>query len=337
MRTPLTCLLAVHAALLAGAATDVRVCAGCHREEARTQPHTAMGHALEPVAQCTILKNNPKLVFRQAPYSYEIVRDGDASVYTVTDGARSIRVPLAWAFGLGFAGQTYVYSYNGNLYESRVSFYNQTGALDLTIGATRAAPKDLEEAAGRLMHQQDALECFACHATNASKDGRLDVASMSAGVLCERCHEGVARHLESLRASSAAPAPPPRLGKLTTDEMSDFCGECHRTWETIALNGPRGVANVRFQPYRIARSKCYDAADPRIGCVACHDPHRPAEQTASFYDGKCLACHAALKKCPVGAKDCASCHMPAYGLEGSHHQFHDHNIRVAKAGDAYPD
>ena len=33
-----------------------------------------------------------------------------------------------------------------------------------------------------------------------------------------------------------------------------------------------GVANVRFQPYRLISSKCYDAEDSRIRCTACHDP-----------------------------------------------------------------
>ena len=77
------------------------VCASCHRSEALAQPSTSMGHALEAVADCTILRSNPKLAFRHGAYSYLIVREGDRSIYSVTDGHQTFTVPIAWAFGLG--------------------------------------------------------------------------------------------------------------------------------------------------------------------------------------------------------------------------------------------
>ncbi len=79
------------------------------------------------------------------------------------------------------------------------------------------------------------------------------------------------------RAGDAVAARLPHLAALSAEDMSELCGRCHRTWSQIALNGPRGVNNVRFQPYRLANSKCYDAADRRIRCTACHDPHAPVE------------------------------------------------------------
>ena len=111
----------------------------------------------------------------------------------------------------------------------------------------------------------------------------------------------------------------------------------------------RGIINVRFQPYRLANSKCFDGADPRISCLACHDPHQDVVREDSSYDGKCLACHgsspepasasgaAGAKSCPVSKKDCVSCHMPKMTLPGGHMRFTDHEIRVVKAGDPYPD
>jgi hypothetical protein len=127
-----------------------------------------------------------------------------------------------------------------------------------------------------------------------------------------------------------------KLGKLTTEEMSDFCGQCHRTWAEIASNGPHGIQNVRFQPYRLGNSKCYDAAEIRIRCTACHDPHRAVETSTAAYDAKCLACHAA-KDCSVATKDCVTCHMPRLDLPGAHKKFTDHKIRVVKANEPYPD
>jgi hypothetical protein len=132
-----------------------------------------------------------------------------------------------------------------------------------------------------------------------------------------------------------------KLASLTTEETSNFCGQCHRTWEQIAMNGPMGVGNVRFQPYRLTKSKCYDTEDKRISCVACHDPHKPLDEVTAHYDSKCAACHAsanpAAKLCKVGTKNCVSCHMPKVELPGSHKLFTDHMIRIARAGEAYPE
>src|SRR5689334_16752123 len=135
-------------------------CVTCHRAQSSEQPDTGMGRALEHVAGHGILHANPKLAFREGAYSYQIVRQGDRSIYTVTDGKGAITVPLAWAFGLGAAGQTYVYQWNDNWYESRVSFYRKGGGLDLTMGALKGAPKNLEEAAGRRMSVKDSVDCF---------------------------------------------------------------------------------------------------------------------------------------------------------------------------------
>ena len=140
-------------------------------------------------------------------------------------------------------------------------------------------------------------------------------------------------------APGPARAPMRNLGALTTEEMSEFCGQCHRTWSQIASNGPRGIQNVRFQPYRLANSKCYDAADRRIRCTACHDPHRAVETAAAAYDAKCGACHCcAARICRVGnVKECVRCHMPRLELPGAHQKFTDHRIRIVQANEAYPD
>jgi hypothetical protein len=138
--------------------------------------------------------------------------------------------------------------------------------------------------------------------------------------------------------------------------MSNFCGQCHRTWEVVVRGPWRGEVNVRFQPYRLANSRCFDGADPRISCVACHDPHQPLNRDLSFYDAKCLACHApesvsaphavsaakpalpanGAKPCPVAKDKCVSCHMPRVNMLGGHLTFTDHQIRVVKPGSPYP-
>ena len=55
-----------------------------------------------------------------------------------------------------------------------------------------------------------------------------------------------------------------------------------------------GTGNIRFQPYRLAKSSCYysDPKDRRISCIACHNPHEAVVREPAFYDAKCLSCHA---------------------------------------------
>jgi hypothetical protein len=324
---------------------DGILCAACHPAEARSQPHTAMAHALESAADCEILRANPQLTFREGVYSFRIAREGDRSLYSVTDGKETLTVPIAWAFGLGAAGQTYVYEHNGHWYESRVSFYKQLRGLDLTMGAQNSKLKSVEEAAGRLTSPRGAQECFACHSTNAVQDGRLEADRLTPGVQCERCHGPAGQHVRAVKTGDVKGAAMRQLGKLTTEELPDFCGQCHRTWSQVAANGPHDVNNVRFQPYRLTNSRCYDALDPRIRCVACHDPHRDMERRAASYDAKCLACHSSAKALSVGrpakvcltsTANCINCHMPKYDLPGSHNLFTDHQIRVVRAGEPYP-
>jgi cytochrome c554/c'-like protein len=296
-----------------------------------------MGHALELVADCTILREHPNLSFQHGAYKYTIVREGNRSIYSVTDGTATITAPVGWAFGLGEAGQTYVFERGGIYYESRVSFYQAIGGLDLTFGAAGAEPKDIAQAAGREMTHEDVVGCFGCHTTGAVHGNTAQLEQLKPGILCENCHPQAAQHMERVLAGDAKGAAMPHLADMTSEETSDFCGRCHRTWEDIAAKGPHNIANVRFQPYRLTNSKCYDAADQRISCIACHNPHQEVVRGATNYDARCAACHTGKQKtCPVAKQNCADCHMPKTELPGAHRQFTDHQIRIVRSNEAYP-
>ena len=207
------------------------------------------------------------------------------------------------------------------------------------MGAANRAPQDITEAAGRRMDSLGTRDCFACHSNGGVSQGKLHFETMSAGVGCQSCHGPAEKHVEAIRSGDAAAAKMNHLAALSADETSELCGKCHRTWAQIAVSGPRGVNNVRFQPYRLANSKCFDPADARIRCTACHDPHGPLETNLASYDAKCGACHSAgqhTKVCKVAAKNCAGCHMPKIDLPGAHAKFTDHQIRIARAGAPYP-
>jgi hypothetical protein len=322
------------------ASRQLRACATCHPAQAKFHPDTSMAHAMELVPEASILKKHPLLTFEDGGYSYRIERKGDQSLYTVSNGQETLTVPIGWAFGLGRAGQTYVFQMNGEFYESRVSYYSALDGLDVTMGARNLKPTNLTQAAGRYMGRDEKVRCFGCHATNAHEGSQLTLDRMSAGVQCERCHGPTDHHLEGLRRGDAKLAKMTDLRKLSTEDFSNFCGQCHRTWEEIASGGETGVLNVRFQPYRLTNSKCYDTEDARISCVACHDPHKELDRVDANYDSRCQACHVTGKSnvrvCKIAQSNCVSCHMPKIELPGSHFKFTDHQIRIVRANEPYP-
>ncbi len=132
-------------------------CAQCHKAKTTSQKTTGMARALEPGSDSGVLRSRPHLSFRSGAYVYEIVREADKSVYSVSDGSNKISEPILYAFGQGNAGQTYVIFHDGSYYESRVSFYREISGLDLTLGSRDMAPASLNEALGRKMSQSDGL------------------------------------------------------------------------------------------------------------------------------------------------------------------------------------
>ena len=320
-----------------GAPVGKFTCSSCHAAEARTQPKTAMGIGIELPEEQEILKAHPKLSYTANGYSYLIERRGEQSTYTVSGPGGAVSVPIRYAFGVRM--QTYVIEEDGKFYESMVSYYPPIGGLAITMGSERIQPKTPLEALGRPVPMEEAQACFGCHSTGAVGGGKLDLAAMRPGLKCEHCHEGAAAHEVAMNGGPAA-AMPKKLGRLCAEDMSSFCGQCHRTWATVLRMRVFGPLNVRFQPYRLENSKCFLGNDQRISCTACHNPHEDPVRETAAYDSKCLACHGKggqYKGCPVGSRDCASCHMPKVELPGGHVKFTDHMIRVVRPGEAYPD
>ena len=336
-----SCILLVGAAALwAAPPADKATCATCHREEARSQPKTPMGIGLElPDAQ-TVLEEHPRLTFESQGYKYLIERKNGMSTYTVSDGSGTLALPIRYAFGV--ASQTFVFEYGGHFYESLVSYYPTAGGLAVTMGSERVRPHTLVEAMGRETSAQEIVACFGCHSSGAVDQGKLTLESMRPGLDCEHCHAGAEAHQEAMSAGKTAPLPK-KLGEMAAEEMSNFCGGCHRTWDTVVRLKTWGEVNVRFQPYRLANSKCFLGNDRRIGCTACHNPHENLVRDERSYDHNCVACHSKTasagvtqKTCPVSTAKCVSCHMPKVELPGSHSLFTDHQIRIVRAGEPYP-
>jgi hypothetical protein len=325
-----------------------KACAQCHTPEVKAHLHSAMAQALSLAGDCQILSTRQRLTFRNGSYYYQITRQGNRSVYTVTNGANSISEPLLYCFGLGRVGQTYLFKHNDLLYETRLSYYPQIQGLSFTTGHPRREPPSLEEALGRPLGTEEAGTCFGCHSTAALNGSEIQIERAIPGVACEGCHGPGQGHIAAMKAQRFKDPQILDPGTLDADTLSqEFCGSCHRSFDEVMLLPLQGgINNIRFQPYRIFNSAGHKG-DHRISCLACHDPHDRVEHQAAFYDSKCLACHLSSPSeaktsnrkapaCPVSRKQYVTCHMPKIEVPEMHGKFTDHWIRIAKPGEPPP-
>jgi hypothetical protein len=308
-----------------------------------------MAHASIRAVNAPTLRLHETLSFSLESYEFRLARKEDGTTYTVSDGTNSISAPLAWAFGVGVRGQTYILEHDGALYESRLSYYDAIRGLDITPGQPRTQPPNLESAMGRRMDDSEARHCFGCHATASTTGNHFDPAHLTEGVTCEACHGPGAKHVAAMKDGDFEAGKKLIFNPAGLEQVAsvEFCGACHRTEVDVSLMGLYDVRNVRFQPYRLETSTCWKFGDARLTCIGCHDPHRPLVAEAGSYDQRCLLCHTPRKgvkvskehpqkACPVGTENCVGCHMPKYDLPGMHAQFTDHRIRIVRKGEAYP-
>jgi hypothetical protein len=331
-------------------------CQSCHHGIAAQQEATPMARTLLHAEGAGVIPLHGRLNFQDGRYTYKIAMDGGKPELSVSDGSNTLAAPLLWAFGTGEVGQSYLFQRGGNYFESRVSFFGSLGNLNFTPARALHAPYDLEEAMARPVNAGEIRRCFSCHSTASVIAGKFEPSKVVPGITCEACHGPGKKHANAMEASvlqgGVGDEQAANLifnpGKLNPNDSVDFCGACHGTWVDAVRGGMKGLPSVRLQPYRLQNSKCWAKADPRITCVACHDPHVPLVEELSAYDGKCLSCHLATRDskpmsehpgaaCPVETKNCASCHMPKIEVPEMHRAFVDHEIRIVRPGRGLPD
>jgi Cytochrome c554 and c-prime len=327
-------------------------CARCHAEIVERYAQSGMARALTPASACETLHAHAPLEFTRHGFHYRIEKQGMAFSYTVSRGDERLTLPLDWCFGHGASGHTFLVQFEGVVYETRVSYFTNLARLDLTPGAPDDAPDSLKSGVGQPQRPVEALRCFACHSTPAPGARAITHEQFTPGLQCEACHGPGGAHLAALKTGSAGRVAGSIFNpaRWSPDEVNQqFCGACHRSWEAVMqMPGRGGPANVRFQPYRLANSRCYrDPFDRRIGCIACHDPHGAPVREAAAYDTRCLACHQGgavpakkdrtAPRCRARRQqNCVTCHMPKIEPEGLHFPFTDHWIRIVKTGERPP-
>jgi hypothetical protein len=298
-----------------------------------------------------------RMTFRSGTFDYQIALSEGRAVYTATDGTRSLSAKLKWSFGDGHVGQSYLFEQDGKLYESRVSYFDSLKGLHFTPGRELSQLHGLEEAMARPVDGEEQLRCFSCHTTGSTIKDKLESTRLIPGITCEACHgpgfnHVVAQKMASLQGQVWEPGEEAALifnpAKLSPVDAVDFCGSCHGTWWDVKLGGIEGIGNIRAQPYRLEKSRCWGKqGDARLTCAACHDPHQKLVRDTLSYDRNCLSCHLATNSssptpehpgpaCKVATKNCVSCHMPKFEDPATHYAFTDHYIRIVQQGAPYP-
>jgi len=333
-------------------------CASCHAAKVASQKNTPMAQNAMHAEDSEILHSHPELRFAIGSFHYEIktgtIKTGAKhSVYTVGNGTHTLTANLLWAFGIGRAGQSYLFKReDGKFYEARVTYFDTLKTIDFTPARALTSPKNIEEAMFRPVGSAEITRCFGCHTTASTIGERFDEEELMPGVTCEACHGAGRKHVASAQALSVAgmtdePGAIFNPATLHPADSVDFCGACHSTWWDVKLSAVKGVSTARSQPYRLEASKCWGKGDARLTCIACHDPHKPLQTEASAYDGVCSSCHVRTgekktevhpaEACPVNTKNCVSCHMEKVYVPEMHYKFTDHRIRIVHPNEAFPE
>lgn len=329
-------------------------CSSCHATKVASQKNTPMAQNAMRADDSEILHSHPEMKFAAGRYQYEIKTDARHSVYTVADGTHTLTATLLWAFGIGRAGQSYLFKKeDGKFYEARVTYFATLKTIDFTPARALTSPKDIDEAMYRPVGDAEIGRCFGCHTTASTMGEHFDEKNLMLGVTCEACHSAGAKHVAAAQGSLLAGITGETPGaifnptQLNPADSVDFCGACHSTWWDVKLSGVKGVSTTRSQPYRLEESKCWGKGDARLTCMACHDPHLPLQTDASAYDPVCFSCHAAAgekntvnhpgKPCPANTKNCVSCHMEKVYVPDMHYKFTDHRIRIVRSNEPFPE
>jgi tetratricopeptide (TPR) repeat protein len=256
---------------------------------------------------------------------------------------------LSYFLGSGHLGTTYLYSIGNYLFESPVAWYaaSHNYAMKPGLAELRETPPPLPMQSG----------CLRCHmsAVQASDPGTINrytgLPFLHSGITCEACHGDSKEHvLTKGKAKIVNPA------QLNAERRDSVCINCHLEGDTSVERAGRSALDYRpgdsiaeFVAYyvkagadltargvseveQLSLSTCKRMSGDKLSCTSCHDPHFTpnAEHRASFFRGKCLACHHdpnfAVTHHPEN-QDCTSCHMRRTGaMNILHVAWTDHRI-----------
>jgi len=298
------------------------VCAGCHKNIAATQSHTAMARTWQgagtkllppnyserhaegpdPAIQYRIERSGGKLQFhiqmpKRQPLSYPVettmggTRHGLSFLFRVPDleGSKLPRAPLV---------------------EARYLHYVPHDRLELSPGFPESKPANYETALGRVLTPAFGAKCLSCHG-----EPRVHGARTEAGVGCENCHGPGQPHLAALSKGSADKAIL-NPDKLPVKDQMKPCSQCHSGFSVVEDPMPDDLL-ISDQVTALSNSECFRQSGGNITCTNCHNPHQDAPRAVivARSEKTCLGCHSATiakhaALCPVNrVSGCVGCHL----------------------------
>jgi tetratricopeptide (TPR) repeat protein len=331
-------------------------CGSCHRELSRS--HEQSRHARtfhhgkglldlpfpdRPLAD----PDDPKV-------THDFKRENDKIKVETHAGDKIYRLIVEYAFGTSGGYVTMVGRDDERTYRAlRLSSYHAADGISWgpTAGDVPNSNSS-ENVRGEPIKVRDGVvRCVYCHVTfyRDYRDPPPDAIGPEAAdraIGCERCHGPGGNHLKAIKGNFADSAivNPATGGALAIGKL---CADCHIVGSPTDINkAPDDPRFVRSPGLTFTFSRCFTESDGAMSCVTCHDAHRDDQGPASFYEAKCLSCHAAVapgnesrpagKKpsvCPVNPKSkCLECHMPKVPMPTLHRELTDHYIRVHDDG-----
>jgi tetratricopeptide (TPR) repeat protein len=322
-------------------------CAHCHASIYNSYKRTPMAHASGPATEGLTPAD---FSHNKSGVHYRVYTDAGSawlSFERPVDPAIQGKRELLYFIGSGQRGRTYLFSVDGFLFESPVNWYAARHEWNMApaYGEAREIPLNLPAY----------TTCLRCHTSGmqptlrSSENEYPSPPFTQDGVGCERCHGPGEAHLKG--ADILNPV------KLSANRRDSVCMQCHlegsvaveragrhaedfrpgdllddfvRHFELISSQTSGVGANSQFEA--LSESTCKKKSGDAMSCMSCHDPHSdpPEAERASYYRGKCLACHGAAfgAKHHADSPDCTACHMPATSsVDIAHTEVTDHHIR----------
>ena len=315
-----------------------RACKGCHEKEYASYARHSMARTgmrriedVDPAWLARLFDAGAPVVHARSGFSYRpFRRDGRYFVAEALLGKGGAPIaswdePVTHVFSAGSYGLALYSTRGGRLVHLPIDYYAQAGrwrwALDpMAFGANPRMGVELD------------TYCISCH---SDEPARRFVDPLPDGIGCERCHGPSKRHVETLSATDTIG--PKRLSPRGELEL---CAQCHQSSFAILRPGrdhfdyrpgaPLDAFRVNFlaepaepdrvklldHAERLVRSACWRGARDKLTCTTCHDPHVSSlDEPASYWDGRCLQCHARTACTDPPAEraaagdHCVTCHM----------------------------
>ncbi|MBI3406999.1 MAG: hypothetical protein HY040_01400 [Planctomycetes bacterium] len=340
-------------------------CANCHLDLAESFKHHPMGQSLGAFSEMPRVETDAA-IFQTQGLQYEVKRTTDGMTHAERkldrEGKRvwELERPVAFVFGSGTRGRSYLVQDDGALFQSPISWFSQKETWDLSPGF---------EKGNRHFQRPIGTDCLHCHVNRfdhvAGTINKYEGAVFQGHAIgCQRCHGPGELHVSEQEASRKSRTGgltivnPAKLEPLLRDSV---CEQCHLHGDAAVDRMGRskqefrpglpfdlfttvfvedGVAPDQFlgQVQQMRSSLCYIASDGKLGCISCHNPHHLPEagEKIDYFRKRCQECHQPnAKDCSIpearrtreNGDSCYQCHMGRYATRNIiHTSMTDHRV-----------